>query len=394
MTTCADLADYDWLTGSDAGALLEELAGDGRPLHTIVHRLRSRVTPKRAQLLLLQLHLRARAAGKFSHPARMFFTDLALKQATDEWVARYKAIRFFEFVKKSNALVADFCCGIGGDLMGLAEVVHAVGIDRDPVSTCFAAANTRASTRTMDVNDFPMDSVAAWNIDPDRRPKSRRTTSLDWSEPNRETIERLLNQVPHAAVKLAPAYDVPAEWLERCELEWISRDRECRQLVAWHGALAHAPGRRRATVLSRSGKVLRTIVGEPDRPIELVEKPERYVFDIDSAVLAARLKGALAADHGLFAFANGPTYLTGSRPIEDAALSCFEVDQVAPFRVEKLRQQLRERSIGQLEIKTRGVDVDVETLRRGLKLRGEKAVTMLITRVAGRATAILACRQS
>ena len=48
--------------------------------------------------------------------------------------------------------------------------------------------------------------------------------------------------------------------------------------------------------------------------------------------------------------------------------------------------------IGQLEIKKRGVDIDPEKLRRELKLRGDNAATLLITRVAGRPTAILAQR--
>ena len=45
-----------------------------------------------------------------------------------------------------------------------------------------------------------------------------------------------------------------------------------------------------------------------------------------------------------------------------------------------------------LEIKKRGVDIDPEKLRRDLKLRGDNAATLLITRIAGRATAILAMR--
>ena len=48
----------------------------------------------------------------------------------------------------------------------------------------------------------------------------------------------MLARNANAAIKLAPATKLPPDWIARCELEWISRDRECRQLVAWHGNLA------------------------------------------------------------------------------------------------------------------------------------------------------------
>ncbi len=122
--------------------------------------------------------------------------------------------------------------------------------------------------------------------------------------------------------------------------------------------------------------------------------PSRHVFDIDPAVLAAKLKGALAAEHNLSALSASATYLTGDNAITDPALTCFAVDEVLPFRVDKLAKFLRTRNIGQLEIKKRGVDFDPEKLRRDLKLRGDNAATLLITPIGGKSTAILAQRVS
>jgi hypothetical protein len=122
--------------------------------------------------------------------------------------------------------------------------------------------------------------------------------------------------------------------------------------------------------------------------------PNRYIFDIDPAVLAAKLKGVLAAEHQLSALSAGPTYLTADHPITDPALACFAVEDVLPFRVDKLAKYLRNRNVGQLEIKKRGVDLDLEKLRHDLKLRGDNTATLLITPIAGRPTAILAQRVS
>jgi hypothetical protein len=390
VTACSDIADYEWLTGGAARALLHDVAESGRPLHATVERLRGRVSRARTHLLLEQVELRRRGEAKFTRAGRMFFTQLGLEQATDEWVAAYKAERFAD-----GGPVADLCCGIGGDLCALAAQGRAVGVDRDPVAAHFAAANSGAEVHAADALEFDLSDVAALHIDPDRRPGGRRTTSLEFCEPDLAAMEQLLAQMPDAAAKLAPAAKVPDAWAERCELEWISRGRECRQLIAWHGLLAHSPGSRRATVLPAAvGAAPRTITGEADQPIALTNDIESYVFDIDPAVLAAGLKGALAATHGLSVLGARAGYLTGKRPAEDAALSCFAVADVLPLQLRKIAAYLHERAIGQLEIKKRGVDIDPEKLRRDLKLVGDHAATLLITRVGGRPTAILARRYS
>jgi hypothetical protein len=202
----------------------------------------------------------------------------------------------------------------------------------------------------------------------------------------------LLSEVPHAAVKLAPAADVPAGWDEACELEWISRDRQCRQLVAWHGDLAQSPGQRRATVLTADGFPARIVIGRPDQQIHFAEGLDRYIFEPDPVVLAAHLTGVLAAEHNLSAIAPGIAYLTGPTAIADAALACFEIDEQLPFDLRRLAQHLRHRDVGRLEIKTRGVEHDPEQVRRQLKLRGDESATLFLTKLNRKHFAVLAQR--
>jgi hypothetical protein len=395
-TAGSDVSDYIWLTGDEAGAMLADLAADATPLHTLLTRLRGTLSAERAHLLVEQTELRRRATAKFTQADRMFFTRIGLEQATDEWIAAYKASRFL--VQRAGAssppsAIADLCCGIGGDLIALAMRGNVVGVDLDPIAAHFAATNSGASVTVADVRDFDLRSAAAWHIDPDRRPTGHRTTSLEYCEPDAIAIERLLQRNANAAMKLAPATTVPRHWEGQCELEWISRDRECRQLVAWHGDLARSAGRRSATVVPKEhGLPVRTITGAANQAVTIVPRPDRYVFDVDAAVLAAHLKGALAAEHDLTALDRGPTYLTGPSPIDDAALACFEVTDVLPFEKRLLARHLQEKSIGRLEIKKRGVDFDPDAFRRELKLRGDYAATLLVTPIAGRPAAILAQR--
>ena len=58
-----------------------------------------------------------------------------------------------------------------------------------------------------------------------------------------------------------------------------------------------------------------------------------------------------------------------------------------------LSRALRERGIGTLEIKKRGVDVDPAALRTKLKLRGDAAATLVLTRVASQKTRFLGFRE-
>ena len=327
----------------------------------------------------------------------MFFTRLGLEQATDQWVAAYKARRFGEAVERGP--IADLCCGIGGDLVAMAAVGPTIGVDRDPIATCFAAANARAgggsdrvSLNIGEIENLDVGEFAAWHIDPDRRPKGTRTTALEWSNPSGEAIERLLALSPDAAIKLAPAAEAPANWSDRCELEWISRDRQCRQLVAWHGALADAPGRRRATILSTSGVMLRSVTGEPKQPKAFALDLDRFLFEPDPAILAAHLAGVLATEHGLSAVSAGIAYLTGPNAIGDSALACFEVEEVLPLDLRQVAGYLRERRIGRLEIKKRGVDHDPATVRKKLSLTGDEAATLFLTKLNGKHAAVLARR--
>ena len=146
---------------------------DARSTVSLVRDLRRELSPERTHLVLEQVELRRRARAKFAAAEKMFFTAVGFEQATDEFVARYKAGRF-----AAGGAVADLCCGIGGDLLALAARGPACGVDRDPVVTLLAAANVLAvvpqsvvSFSAADVETFDVRECAAWHIDPDRRPE-------------------------------------------------------------------------------------------------------------------------------------------------------------------------------------------------------------------------------
>jgi len=398
----SNLADYTWLTGSATARMLDECSVDAAPIHLRLQRLRKVLSPRRAGLVVEQVELRRRGETKFGPlAAKMFFSEVALQQATDLWTAAYKASRL-----ETRAQVHDYCCGIGGDLLALARRGPVHGWDRSPEVLVLAAANLRADESTIDsqvtVGHVEAQSPAAgdtWHLDPDRRSSGRRSTKLAWHSPGPEEIERLRQVASRGVLKLAPATTIPENWQQEAELEWISWDRQCRQLVVWFGALASEAGKRRATIVvktddPRAAPLTHSIVGESTTRAEVVDRIGEYVYDADSAVRAAGLTGALAVEQNLKAFGTEAGYLTGATGAQHPLLACFKVLGELPLRVSSLSKHLRKHGVGRLEIKKRGVDIDPEQLRRQLKLKGDASAALLLMRQGEREIAILADRCS
>jgi hypothetical protein len=116
------------------------------------------------------------------------------------------------------------------------------------------------------------------------------------------------------------------------------------------------------------------------------------VYEPDSAILAAGLAAKLASEHGWLEIAPGVGYLTGGRAEVEPAVAGFEVLEVLPFDLRKLKAALRTRGWGRLEIKKRGVAADPAKLTRELRVPGDHAGTVILTPHATGVKAILARR--
>lgn len=375
--------DLEWLCGSEAAGILQDLAGQCVTA-TLITRLRKTLTAKRASAIAVQVELRDRARAKFQRADRMLFTRRAFEQATDEWVARYKAERFRAI--DSERLCFDFCCGLGGDLIGLSgSVCGLIGADRDPVLACFARHNTAVYDAAVDIRCEELKGsaaagAAAWHADPDRRAHGRRTSQPDTHEPSLSVIEAWLRDAPNGALKLAPAARLEPAWEEASELEWISRGGECRQLVAWRGRMAAHTGRRAATRVQAFGDfhTVSSFSAAPQPPPEGISPISSHVYDLDPALLAAGLQWAFAESHGLAPFTRHAAYLTGECLVDSPLLQAFRVDETFTLDRRKLGAWLQEKHYGRLEIKCRGVDLSPERLRVELQPRGDLSATLIV----------------
>lgn len=392
------LADYEWLTSAAAAPYLARCAEHTGELTRLVMALRKDLSAERAHLVIEQADLRQRAKEKFRRADEMFFTRKGLEQATDEVIARYKAERL-----RTPGVILDICCGIGGDLLALGrlrdehESISVYGLDADPIVAYLAQQNcSRSGDCTVRVltnlaEDVIAHEVDACHVDPDRRPAGRRTTTMENFTPSLDTLNEWAFGNITGGVKVAPATEVSHDWQQHAEREWIGSRGECRQQMIWFPGIGGEVGRRAATIVDEGAPVRRIVENHQAEPA-LQTAPLRYVFEAHAAVLAAKVSASLAAELQMSTLTSDGGYLTSDSPARDLAVASFEVLDVLPYDVKQLKAYFRDRHVGRLEIKKRGLDADPEVVRKRLDLRGDEASTLMLARVGARAIAMVVRR--
>ena len=333
-----------------------------------------------ARAALETVLLRHRARSKFSRAGAMYFTREALEQASGEEIARYRAGRFAPFDR-----VGDFCCGIGGDAIGLSERAEVTAVDADPLRLAMAAENLAAYSRRRrvafvhgDLLQLPLPDVAAAFFDPGRRPGGRRRLAVGDYEPPLDVVRNWLPRVPALAAKIAPG--VRREDLAGydAEAEFISVGGELKECVLWFGPLRSAA--RRATLLPG----VHTLATAGPVPAPVLSDPLGYLYDPDPAVLRAGLVTLLAGQLDARQLDPEIAYLTADVPRPTPFASVFRIEESMPFQLKRLRERLRTLRVGQVVIKKRGSPLDPAVLTRQLKLTGSESRVLFLTRVAGR----------
>ncbi len=333
----------------------------------------------------LTLHeLRARAAAKFTRADAMYFTRDGLEQASGERIARHCADRF-----AICGSLADLCCGIGGDLIALADHHELLAVDRDPVHLAMAVANTdvsgaadRVQPLAADVRDIPLDGIDGVFIDPARRAGAGRLRSGE-SEPPLEWAIGLAARVPAVGVKAAPGIDhasVPRGW----GLELIADGTDLKEAMLWSPALATVS--RQATVLA--GDDIHTLRPLPGDPVPVVP-PGRYLLDPNPAVTRAGLVEDLARSLDAAMIDDRIAFLTTGAPLKTPFARTLRVLASLPWHEKRLRAALRALDAGPLDIRRRGLAGDVEALTKRLRGQGDRRLTLAMTRAAGQPWALI-----
>ncbi|MGH3391182.1 MAG: THUMP-like domain-containing protein [Actinomadura sp.] len=397
-----DIAAFQALLTPDGQALLAETAAadvSEAGLLATASRLRERHPAALVAAALTQVRLRVRARAKFGPDAdRMYFTAAGLEQSTRASVAAHRAHRFRTDLH--GARVLELCGGIGADLIALTRAGCRVeAVDLDPLTVAVARANLdalglsgAATVRQGDATRTDPAGFAAVFADPGRRTERGRVFDPRAYEPPLATVLDLAGQAPAGCVKVAPG--IPHEVIpDGVEAEWISDGGAVKEAALWLGRLASGGSAgavaRRATLLSQHRT--HTLVPDPALGPPPVGPWRRYLYEPDGAVIRAHLVAEVAA--GIDGVLADPriAYITSDRLVASPFAGGYEIHDVLPFSLKGLRAELRRRDIGGVTIKKRGSAVDIERLRRDLRLSGTAQVTLVLTRVAD-APIVLLCR--
>ncbi|MFC9729158.1 methyltransferase domain-containing protein [Streptomyces roseolus] len=383
-----DLAAFSALLAPEGQTLLAALRDyDPAQELAVASRLRRDHPAELVSAALGQARLRQRAVAKFGaeDAYRMYFTPNGVEQSTRATVGAHRAARLKALGVGS---VADLCSGIGGDALALARAgISVLAVDRDPLTAEVARANAAAlgldgliEVRCADVTEIDTTPYDAVFVDPARRGGRGRVFDPEAYSPPLSWAVEAARKAPRAALKIAPG--IPHETVpDEAEAEWISDGGDVKEAVLWFGT---EPGARRATLLP-SGAGL-TGRGLPDPAVRPVG---RYLYEPDGAVIRAHLVAEVAEelDGGLVDATIA--YVTADELRPTPYASAYEITDVLPFNLKKLKALLREREVGTLTVKKRGSAVEPEEIRRKVRPKGPNAATVLLTRVAGAPTMLI-----
>jgi hypothetical protein len=275
--------------------------------------------------------------------------------------------------------------GLGGDAAALVERgATVIGLDRDPITARLAAHNVPgAGIVVADARRPPFDlSGFAALVDPPRRAGGRREREV----PGLAFGDALaIAAEARAAAVKAAASTRRDEAGPSAELTYVQLGRTMRECCMWVGAGATTG--LAAALLLPSGTSLDSTAPES---AAVSPRVGDVLYDPQPCVTLAGLVTHLAAALGAWRLDPMVGYLSADAAGGHPLATAFEVMEVMPFSLKRLRTVLRTNGWKPGEIRRRAFPVEPDDLRRMLgKLDGEP-VTLLLTTIGSSRTAVVA----
>lgn len=317
--------------------------------------------------------LDARSKGKL--PATWYLDSDSVQQATPLPVAAERFDRIRRVL--GDVLVHDVTCSIGTEGAAcLAAEMSYIGSDLSLPRLVMAQAN-------VDAPFFQADALAPCTkadvivADPARRAGGRRITNPDQLLPPLSSLLGAYQQ--HMAVKCAPGLDFSG-WNGLVSVSSV--DGGVKEACLYTPGLSE--GATREAIVIREWGVDKLSDLDPGAE-ELAAGHGAYLIDPDGAIVRAGLVRQFAVREGLWMLDERIAYLTGDRIPN--GYSGFRIVEQVPLK--KLKGALQAYDPGSLEILVRGVDIDPDALRKKLRPRGSRPMTVVVTRIGSQGVAFI-----
>jgi hypothetical protein len=315
---------------------------------------------------------------------RQLLTRDGLEQGTRPEVAKLRA----QLIATSGATtVIDMSAGLGFDVRAMLDAgLRVIAIERDPVTAAYLRVNAPNATviegDSIELIDELLPQLTAHDVvfvDPARR-SGRRTLDGSRAHPERDPerwspswsfVNSLAQQGVRVCAKVAPGFSpslLPQGWSGI----WTSmhRDGVEAMLYSWRDHY------------SRTARMIDTATADFSGPglgeIEIAPVGA-YLHEPDISMINAQLLNDFCIEHpGLHRIDQDSTWLTSEIPLRHPLIRSYRVDDVLPNDTKALRKALVSRNVGDVTIKSRGMNISTDSLRKELKLPAGAAATIII----------------
>lgn len=325
----------------------------------------------------------------------LLLTRDGLEQGTRPEVATFRA----QLIKNIGAhTVIDMSAGLGFDVRAFIEQgLNVIAIERDPVTAAYLRANAPEATiiegDSITLIDELLPQLSSSDVvfvDPARR-SGRRTLDGSRAHPERDPerwspswsfVTSLAQRGIRVCAKVAPGFSptlLPSGWSGI----WTSmhRDGVEAMVFSWSdGALRTARMiDEQVTDFSGSG-----VVSAEISPILT------FLYEPDVCLVNAQLLDVFChALSGLQRIDADSSWLTSHEPVTHPMVRRYQVLHTLPNDIKALRKSLVNLNVGDITIKSKGMNINTDALRKELKLPTGSPGTIVITTARGARTTVL-----
>lgn len=398
-----------WLQSPEGQTVIRSAKGYSDPLLAIpaLRKQFPDFAPDLISLAFSQTQLQHRLEARWGETAeKLFLTEEGISQATRPEVARYRA-SFIARKFGANAHVLDLTCGLGFDSRAFARAgLRVTSIEIDPEVAEYARHNLGqlgVEVHCADANEIVIpNDVDVVFVDPARRDPSAAKDSMgntkrilnpsQWS-PSWEKINEIATAHP-VLTKVAPGIDKSD--LKDWDARWISSDGDLVECF-----LSSAGEGMRAAVLIDSEKDLNIeVIGDSatdTAPLgNYLVVPDPALIRASALDAVAKVcNGGLVNEHIAWLTSNDVDAVSKLANQSPSLASVLKIESNFKFSEKQLVANLKEVAASGVTIMTRGMQLDVEVIRKlavkATKTGGQELIIAIYRDDAGPQTFI--CRR-